>query len=96
MTHESALWHEIGLDRYDHYNYEACRNLVAEMLHQAVKDAAYGQLADRLEAERWLKGDVSRHWAMALGIEETWPPSPKVLDQIRLEHYQRYYPERLK
>ena len=68
------------------YEYGACRNLVAAIMHQALKDVAYGPLKYKLEAMRFVDGPNGEYVAEMLGIDR-WPPKPSCYDRLRIEHY---------
>ena len=70
-------------------DYKACRNLVADILHQALKDAAYGPLSERLNARRYIESAASAELAGWIDIND-WPPSRECYERLRLEHRQRY------
>ena len=54
-------------------NYTACRNLEASVLHQAIKDVAYGAPEQKELAQFWIAGPNAYHIAEQLGIGN-WPP----------------------
>jgi hypothetical protein len=70
-------------------NYRACRNLVATMLHQALRGAAHGSgFTNRIEDAQWVDEKESAHWAELLGIK-AWPPREDCYKRLRQEHQQR-------
>jgi hypothetical protein len=70
------------------YEYGACRNLIAGILHQALKDVAYGPLKDKIEAKQFVDGRDGEHVAEILGINK-WPPEKDCYDRLRTEHLNR-------
>ncbi len=71
-------------------NYTACRNLEASVLHQAIKDVAYGAPEERKRAQAWIDGSLNAyHIAEQLGIAN-WPPEQECYDR----EYQAYLKRR--
>ena len=69
-------------------DYTACRNVIAAILHQAIKDAAYGLPAEKELAHFWIAGPNSKHLTEMMGILK-WPPDKACYDHERQEYLKR-------
>ncbi len=70
-------------------NHTACRNLEAAVLHQAIKDVAYGPPKEREQAQAWIDGSPNAyHIAEQLGITP-WPPDQACYDHERQAYLKR-------
>jgi hypothetical protein len=69
-------------------NYRACRNLEASVLHQAIKDVAYGAPEQRERAQFWIDGPNASHIAEQLGIIN-WPPEQACYDREHQAYLKR-------
>ncbi len=69
-------------------NYRACRNLEASVLHQAIKDVAYGPPEEKERAQFWIAGLNASHIAEQLGIAK-WPPKQACYDRERQAYIKR-------
>ena len=69
-------------------NHAACRNLEASVLHQAIKDVAYGVSEQRELAQFWIDGPNADHIAEQLGITN-WPPDEDCYNRERKAYLKR-------
>ena len=69
-------------------NYRACRNLEASVLHQAIKDVAYGAPEQKELAQFWIDGPNASHIAEELGIGN-WPPDEDCYARERKAYLKR-------
>jgi hypothetical protein len=69
-------------------NHMACRNLESSVLHQAIKDVAYGAPEQRERAQWWIAGPNADHIAEQLGITN-WPPDEDCYDRELKAHLKR-------
>ena len=51
--------------------------IVAAVVAQATRDALYGEEHDKRDALRYLRSDTYRSHLTALGLPDTWIPSPE-------------------
>ncbi len=70
-------------------NHTACRNLEASVLHQAIKDVAYGSPREKERAQAWIDGSPNAyHIAAQLGIG-SWPPDEDCYARERVAYLNR-------
>ena len=70
-------------------NYRACRNLVSSVLHQAIKDVAYGPPEEGERAQWWIDGPNAKHLTELMNINACWPPDKACYARERKAYLKR-------
>ncbi len=71
------------------YERTACRSLEAAVLHQAIKDVAYGTPVEKKRAQEWIDSSPNAfHIAEQLGIGN-WPPDEDCYTRERIAYRNR-------